>query len=167
MSYSRHSSEVDRALDGLGFSYLDGVPFQIDPRIDAVANFDYSRVNDLLGRPLPASGLSDMCTDLIAKMGALEKQVIKQLETLEAEKVARQEHEKQEDEELERINAKEKEENENAAAEDATRKEENSDEEAQEEEVVENGDADTSLADTETEPSTASISDVLPRKCIM
>lgn len=164
MSYSRHSSEVDRALDGLGFSYLDGVPFQIDPRIQAVANYDYSRVNDLLGRPLPASGLSEMCTDLLGKMGALEKQVIDQLETLEAEKIARQERERQEDEELERMNAKEKEENENAAAEEANSKEENSDEEVQEEEVVENGDADTSLADTETEPSTASISDVLPRE---
>ena len=39
---SSYSSDLDRALDGLGFSYIDGVPFRIDPRIESVANYDYT-----------------------------------------------------------------------------------------------------------------------------
>ena len=39
---SSYSSDLDRALDGLGFSYIDGVPFRIDPRIENVANYDYT-----------------------------------------------------------------------------------------------------------------------------
>ena len=47
------------------------------------------RVNELLQRPLPNSGLSNMCTNLIEKIGVLEKQVLEQLKTLEAEKEAK------------------------------------------------------------------------------
>merc|ERR1712203_1262789 len=88
MSYS---SDLDRALDGLGFSYIDGVPFRIDPRIESVANYDYTKVDELLQRPIPNAGLSDMCTNLVEKICVLEKQVLEQLKTLEAEKEAKKE----------------------------------------------------------------------------
>jgi len=98
---SSYSSDLDRALDGLGFSYIDGVPFRLDPRIESVSNYDYSRVDELLQRPLPNSGLSNMCTNLIEKIGVLEKQVLEQLKTLEAEKEAKKEQERNDEEELE------------------------------------------------------------------
>ena len=59
------------------------------------------RVNELLQRPLPNSGLSNMCTNLIEKIGVLEKQVLEQLKTLEAEKEAKKEQERKDEEELE------------------------------------------------------------------
>ena len=170
-SYSGHSSDLDRALDGLGFSYLDGIPFRIDPRIENVSNYDYSRANELLSRPLPAHGLSDMCVSLIDKIGSLEKQVLGQLESLEKEKEARKEKQRIDEEALENKRIakaveeaakKSQEEVEKAAA-----TSNNSDQKTGEEledDNLENGTVDTSPADTETEPSTASISDVVPRK---
>merc|ERR1712223_1719046 len=142
MSYS---SDLDRALDGLGFSYIDGVPFRLDSRIENVSNYDYSRTNELLQRPLPGSGLSNMCTNLIENIGVLEKQVLEQLKNLDAEKEAKKEKERKEEEELE---------NKRIARAKLVKEQE-------ELEVVENGDdgESESPADTETEPSTASISD--------
>ena len=68
-SYSRHANDLDKDLDGLSFSYLDGVPFRLDPRIEAVNNYDFSRVDSLVNRALPTPGLSEMCDNLIQKMG--------------------------------------------------------------------------------------------------
>ena len=68
-SYSRHTNNLDKDLDGLSFSYLDGIPFRLDPRIEAVNNYDFSRVDSLLAKPLPTPGLSDMCENLIQKIG--------------------------------------------------------------------------------------------------
>ena len=74
---SSYSSDLDRALDGLGFSYIDGVPFRLDPRIESVSSYDYSRVDELLQRPLPNSELSNMCTlGIIAKVTPDPKQYI-------------------------------------------------------------------------------------------
>jgi len=167
MSYS---SDLDRALDGLGFSYIDGVPFRLDSRIENVSNYDYSRTNELLQRPLPGSGLSNMCTNLIENIGVLEKQVLEQLKNLDAEKEAKKEKERKEEEELENKRiaraklVKEQEELEKAAAIAKDTAAENNDDfdiEQDDLEVVENGDdgESESPADTETEPSTASISD--------
>ena len=50
MYQQSRQNDVDRALDGLGFSYLDGVPFRLDPRIENVSNYDFSNVNQLLNR---------------------------------------------------------------------------------------------------------------------
>ena len=172
MSYS---SDLDRALDGLGFSYIDGVPFRLDSRIENVSNYDYSRTNELLQRPLPGSGLSNMCTNLIENIGVLEKQVLEQLKNLDAEKEAKKEKERKEEEELENKRiaraklVKEQEELEKAAAIAKDTTAENNDDfdiEQDDLEVVENGDdgESESPADTETEPSTASISDFVPRK---
>ena len=52
-------------------------------------------------RPIPNAGLSDMCTNLVEKIGVLEKQVLEQLKTLEAEKEAKKEQERKDEEELE------------------------------------------------------------------
>jgi len=98
---SSYSSDLDRALDGLGFSYIDGVPFRLDPRIESVSNYDYFRVDELLQRPLPNSELSNMCTNLIEKIGVLEKQVLEQLKAIETEKEAKKEQERKDEEELE------------------------------------------------------------------
>ena len=68
-SYSRHANDLDKDLDGLSFSYLDGVPFRLDPRIEAVNNYDFSRVDSLVNQALPTPGLSEMCDNLIQKMG--------------------------------------------------------------------------------------------------
>jgi len=56
MSYSRYThshSELDRALDSLGFSYLDDVPFCVDPRLEE-ANVDLSIAEALLARQPPS-----------------------------------------------------------------------------------------------------------------
>ena len=68
-SYNRHSNNLDKDLDSLSFSYLDGIPFRLDPRIEAVNNYDFTRVDTLLAQTLPTPGLSDMCENLIQKMG--------------------------------------------------------------------------------------------------
>ena len=80
---------------------LDGVPFRLDPRLQAVSNYDFSRVNEILSRPLPTDGVSNMCDNLLSNLGALEAQVLKQLETIENEKKAKREQEEKEKEELE------------------------------------------------------------------
>ena len=80
---------------------LDGVPFRLDPRLQAVSNYDFSRVNEILSRPLPTDGLSNMCDNLLSNMGALEAQVLKQLETIDNEKRAKREREEKEKEEYE------------------------------------------------------------------
>lgn len=170
---SSYSSDLDRALDGLGFSYIDGVPFRIDPRIESVANYDYTKVDELLQRPIPNAGLSDMCTNLVEKIGVLEKQVLEQLKTLEAEKEAKKEQERKDEEELENkrklVKRQQEELLEKAAAlsienKDATENvtDDNDTEQDTDLELVENGDTE-SPADTETEPSTASISDFNPQ----
>ena len=68
-SYNRHSNNLDKDLDSLSFSYLDGIPFRLDPRIEAVNNYDFTRVDTLVAQTLPTPGLSDMCENLIQKMG--------------------------------------------------------------------------------------------------
>lgn len=180
-AYSRHSSDVDRALDGLGFSYLDGVPFRLDPRLESVSNYDFSRVNALTSQNLPSAGISEMCNDLMGRMGTLERQVLAQLRSLEAEEEAKRDKEKKEEEELEQkrieeAKAKAEAEIEAEAKADAEiETKANAEAEALKEEAVEdneyecidNDNEDTSPADTETEPSTASISDVFPRKSFL
>merc|ERR1712001_300428 len=88
-SYNRHSNNLDKDLDGLSFSYLDGVPFRLDPRIEAVNNYDFSRVDSLVNRALPTPGLSEMCDNIIQKMGVLEKRVLRELEAAEEAKEAK------------------------------------------------------------------------------
>ena len=168
---SSYSSDLDRALDGLGFSYIDGVPFRLDPRIESVSNYDYFRVDELLQRPLPNSGLSNMCTNLIEKIGVLEKEVLGQLKAIETEKEAKKEQERKDEEEFENQKKLIKEQQEallaekNAASKDTT--ETNAEEEITEQETDPDEDGDTadteSPVDTETEPSTASISDFVPQ----
>ena len=68
-SYNRHSNNLDKDLDSLSFSYLDGIPFRLDPRIEAVNNYDFTRVDTLVAQTLPTPGLSEMCDNLIQKMG--------------------------------------------------------------------------------------------------
>ena len=136
---------------------LDGVPFRLDPRLQAVSNYDFSRVNEILSRPLPTDGVSNMCDNLLSNLGALEAQVLKQLETIENEKKAKREQEEKEKEELEerRAAALSIQADEDARMEEET---EANEEEIEELDVNENGN-DSSPVDTETEPSTASVSD--------
>ena len=68
-SYNRHSNNLDKDLDSLSFSYLDGIPFRLDPRIEAVNNYDFTRVDTLVAQTLPTPGLTEMCDNLIQKMG--------------------------------------------------------------------------------------------------
>ena len=75
-SYSRNLNNLDKDLDGLSFSYLDGVPFRLDPRIEAVNNYDFTRVDTLLAQQLPTPGLSEMCDNLIQRMGKLLDKLI-------------------------------------------------------------------------------------------
>ena len=92
---------VDQALDGLSFSFLDGVPFHLDRRIESVINYDYSRVNELLADPTSSVLNVAKYDDLISHMGQLEKQVLKQLDDLQAANEARKEREKRDLEEYE------------------------------------------------------------------
>ena len=98
---SKNHSDMDQALDGLGFSYLDGVPFRLDPRIEAVNNYDLSRVEAILARPPPGIGLSEHCTSLLSNLGKVEKQVLDQLKAIDDEKKAKAEKEAKELKELE------------------------------------------------------------------
>ena len=126
-------NDIDRALEG--------VPFRIDPRLQAISNYDFSRVNDILSRPLPTTGLSEKCDNLLANIGVVEAQVLKQLEDIEIERNAKIAKDRRDREDLEERRAKleaELEANDDIA------------------EDIENG---NDSADTETEPSTASISD--------
>ena len=75
-SYSRNLNNLDKDLDGLSFSYLDGVPFRLDPRIEAVNNYDFTRVDTLLAQQLPTPGLSEMCDNIIQRMGKLLDKLI-------------------------------------------------------------------------------------------
>ena len=140
---------------------LDGVPFRLDPRLQAVSNYDFSRVNEILSRPLPTDGLSNMCDNLLSNMGALEAQVLKQLETIDNEKKAKREREEKEKEELEERRAAAL----SIQADQAERIELEENEANEEEELDlnnENGNDSSDPADTETEPSTASVSDPPP-----
>lgn len=107
-SFHHHHSDMDRALDGLAFSYLDGVPFRIDPRIEAVNKYDLSKTEALLARPLPSSCTSGASQQLLVNMGRLEKQVLCQLKTLEDEKLAKKVREEQEEKEYQARKEKEK-----------------------------------------------------------
>ena len=74
------SDEIDSALDDLGgFSYLDGIPFELDRGIKSAldtAQFHINKADALLAIPLPAS-LNQASNDdaLIAHIGQVEKQV--------------------------------------------------------------------------------------------
>ena len=138
---------------------LDGVPFRLDPRLSAVSNYDFSRVNEILSRPLPTAGLSEMCDNLLANIGVVEAQVLKQLEDIENEKNARFAKEKRELEELEErrrlaeIEAREKDDGDDVN-------------DKNEDDATENSNS-SSPQDTETEPSTASIADPPPALAIL
>ena len=136
---------------------LDGVPFRLDPRLSAVSNYDFSRVNEILSRPLPTAGLSEMCDNLLANIGVVEAQVLKQLEDIENEKNARIAREKRELEELEERRAKARLE---------AREKDDGEEDKNDEDGTENSN-DSSPQDTETEPSTASITDPPPALAIL
>ena len=138
----RQFSEIDNALEG--------IPFRLDPRLQAISNYDFSRLNEILSRPLPTDGLSSMCDNLLSNIGTLEAQVLKQLENIENEKKSKKELEEKEEEQLKERQAAEEENEVENAEEDEEEREEGSD--------PENGN-DSSPADTETEPSTASVSD--------
>jgi len=51
--HSNSHLDFDRALDHLGFSYLDDVPFAIDPRLQA-ANVDLNYAESLLATEPPS-----------------------------------------------------------------------------------------------------------------
>jgi hypothetical protein len=161
---------MDQALDGLGFSYIDGVPFQVDPRLEAVTNYDLSRVDQLLATPLPSGQLSGKCNELVANIGRMERQFLKQLADLDAEKKAKAEREAKEAEELENRRKEQIAQAEAAVKEAARKKEleeseaEKSDTESPKNDAAEDQDSigdcrEASSPDTETEASTASISD--------
>ena len=82
-SYSGKSTgkdEIDSALDDLGgFSYLDGVPFELDRSIQSAletARIHIAKADALISRPLPLS-LTQASNDdmLLADIGRVEKQV--------------------------------------------------------------------------------------------
>lgn len=91
-------NDIDRALEG--------VPFRIDPRLQAISNYDFSRVNDILSRPLPTTGLSEKCDNLLANIGVVEAQVLKQLEDIEIERNAKIAKDRRDREDLEERRAK-------------------------------------------------------------
>ena len=72
--------EIDAALDDLGgFSYLDGIPFELDRGIQSAletARIHISKADALIARPLPLS-LTQASNDdiLLADVGRVEKQV--------------------------------------------------------------------------------------------
>ena len=72
--------EIDSALDDLGgFSYLDGIPFELDRGIKSAldtAQIHINRADALLARPLPVSiGQASNVDNLLADVGRIEKEV--------------------------------------------------------------------------------------------
>ena len=72
--------EIDSALDDLGgFSYLDGIPFELDRGIKSAldtAQNHINRADALLARPLPVSlSQASNVDNLLADVGRIEKEV--------------------------------------------------------------------------------------------
>ena len=72
--------EIDSALDDLGgFSYLDGIPFELDRGIKSAldtAQIHINRADALLARPLPVSvSQASNVDNLLADVGRIEKEV--------------------------------------------------------------------------------------------
>jgi len=126
---------VDSALESLQFSYLDGIPFVLDPRLSSTLSAiegHLAKAKQLLDTR-PAQ--SDLQIPDLAQFGKLETQVLEQLERMETDRREREERreaeikqyqiEKEERvkaEEEAKLKAKEEEEEKKAAQEDADRK---------------------------------------------
>ena len=73
--------EIDSRLDDLGsFSYLDGIPFELDRTIKSAlegAQMHLAKADALLAIPIPPS-ITDTSKDdaLLADIGRIEKQVM-------------------------------------------------------------------------------------------
>ena len=74
------NDEIDAALDDLGsFSYLDGIPFELDRGIQSAletARLHMNKAEALLAKPLPPSVNKPADTDLLLEdIGRVERQV--------------------------------------------------------------------------------------------
>ena len=74
------NDEIDAALDDLGnFSYLDGIPFELDRGIQSAletARIHMNKAEALLAQPLPSStNNSTKDNSLLEDIGRVERQV--------------------------------------------------------------------------------------------
>ena len=79
---SEGKDEIDAALDDLGnFSYLDGIPFELDRGIQSAletARIHMNKAEALLATPLPSSlNQSTKDDSLLDDIGRVERQVIR------------------------------------------------------------------------------------------
>lgn len=135
-STSRMDSDLEAALDYLGYNPLEGVPFQLNPAFLPATDL-LRRTEALLSRPLP--GEERMARGEFAYDSRVERQVIEQLRVADEERERRRrEEEAQMEEERERRvreaeeRVKREKEQEEARAKEAKEKEEREKKEAEE-----------------------------------
>ena len=86
--HHRTHSDIDSALDSLGFSYLQDIQVVLNPRFQCPVNLD--DVTELLNQPTPSlEGVAQWSYD-----GSLEREVMRSLGKMEEEAKAKEEKER-------------------------------------------------------------------------